>query len=342
MLRIMTPVSRRERLSSPALSLVVWFFLFLFPATGWADDAKGCQMARVASMPIELKFNRILAGAAINGKEVFLAVDTGAATTMVFADAAQALDLAVTHNEHLKMYGLGGELVMGETEIGEFSLGQWAVRDWLVPVGGNSPDWKRMAVAGVLGEDFFKRFDVEFDLANHQVNLYDPRHCDDAWLGFWSDKTVAVDFDRVGRHQEVIEIAFDLNGHTFHAQLDSGANVTVLSSTAAERAGVSKDGAGVQPAPPLSGLGRRKVESWVGSFDSFRLGDETIHNVHLRFGDFGRDAKKSETGSRLAEDVLAYDMLLGADFLAAHHLLISHSQGKIYFSYNGGPVFRGG
>jgi hypothetical protein len=33
-------------------------------------------------------------------------------------------------------------------------------------------------------------------------------------------------------------------------------------------------------------------------------------------------------------------MLLGADFLRAHRLLVAHSQQKIYFTYAGGPVFR--
>ena len=32
-------------------------------------------------------------------------------------------------------------------------------------------------------------------------------------------------------------------------------------------------------------------------------------------------------------------MLLGADFLRAHRVLIAHSQRKIYFTYAGGTVF---
>ena len=32
-------------------------------------------------------------------------------------------------------------------------------------------------------------------------------------------------------------------------------------------------------------------------------------------------------------------MLLGFDFLRAHHVLISHSQQKFYFSYVGGRPF---
>ena len=32
-------------------------------------------------------------------------------------------------------------------------------------------------------------------------------------------------------------------------------------------------------------------------------------------------------------------MLIGADFLRAHRVLVSHSQRKMYFTYVGGPVF---
>ena len=33
-------------------------------------------------------------------------------------------------------------------------------------------------------------------------------------------------------------------------------------------------------------------------------------------------------------------MLLGADFLRSHRVLVSHSQRKLYFTYLGGPVFQ--
>jgi hypothetical protein len=35
-------------------------------------------------------------------------------------------------------------------------------------------------------------------------------------------------------------------------------------------------------------------------------------------------------------------MLLGADFFLSHRILISDSQKKVYFTYNGGPVFNVG
>ena len=33
-------------------------------------------------------------------------------------------------------------------------------------------------------------------------------------------------------------------------------------------------------------------------------------------------------------------MLLGADFFLSHRILVSNSQHKLYFTYNGGPVFQ--
>jgi tetratricopeptide (TPR) repeat protein len=33
-------------------------------------------------------------------------------------------------------------------------------------------------------------------------------------------------------------------------------------------------------------------------------------------------------------------MLLGGDFFLSHRVLVAHSQRRVYFSYNGGPVFR--
>jgi tetratricopeptide (TPR) repeat protein len=33
-------------------------------------------------------------------------------------------------------------------------------------------------------------------------------------------------------------------------------------------------------------------------------------------------------------------MLIGADFFLSHHILISNSQHRVYFTYNGGPVFN--
>jgi tetratricopeptide (TPR) repeat protein len=39
-------------------------------------------------------------------------------------------------------------------------------------------------------------------------------------------------------------------------------------------------------------------------------------------------------------DLPDVDMLIGADFFLSHHIYVANSQDKLYFSYNGGPVFN--
>jgi hypothetical protein len=38
--------------------------------------------------------------------------------------------------------------------------------------------------------------------------------------------------------------------------------------------------------------------------------------------------------------MLDVDMLIGADFFLSHRIYVANSQRKLYFTYNGGPVFN--
>jgi hypothetical protein len=67
------------------------------------------------------------------------------------------------------------------------------------------------------------------------------------------------------------------------------------------------------------------VKTWVAPFASVKIGDEEIKNTKLSIGE---------------TQATEFDVLLGADFFLAHHLYVANSQGKLYFTYSGGPVFR--
>lgn len=74
-----------------------------------------------------------------------------------------------------------------------------------------------------------------------------------------------------------------------------------------------------------SGTGYSVVSSALATppLESFAIGDELIRNPALRVGDLG-----------------GRDMLLGLDFLRAHRVFLSNSQGRLYFTYIGGRVFE--
>ena len=110
----------------------------------------------------------------------------------------------------------------------------------------------------------------------------------------------------------------------------------------AARLGVTPDTAGVIAGGCTTGLGRKRVDSWIAPFESFAIGNEIIRNPRIRFADLWQHTTYTETGSRLPARFAGQpDMLLGADFLRAHRVLVARSQRKMYFTYAGGTVFPG-
>ncbi len=97
---------------------------------------------------------------------------------------------------------------------------------------------------------------------------------------------------------------------------------------------------GVVQAGCSIGVGREAVDYWAGRFESFVIGDEKIGSPVLRFANLFGGSGTTETGSRLPrEETGLPHMLIGADFLRAHRVLVARSQNRLYFTYAGGTVF---
>jgi len=89
------------------------------------------------------------------------------------------------------------------------------------------------------------------------------------------------------------------------------------------------------------GLGAQSIETWVGPIDTFAMGNETIRDTAIHFGDLFKDVAVTGSGGPAARGVPRLpQMLLGSDFLRTHRVLLSHSQRKMYFYYLGGQVFQ--
>ena len=143
-----------------------------------------------------------------------------------------------------------------------------------------------------------------------------------------------------GSEAPAILVTVLLNGHAIPAEIDSGSPQTIVTPAAARTAGVNLAHAAGQD--EIGGVGARRVVAQVATFDTFTLGDETIRNAKLIVAEMWKYNKLEETGTRLGShthDMEQPLMLLGADFLHAHHVLIANSMGLMVFSYMGGPVF---
>ncbi|MEE3623128.1 retroviral-like aspartic protease family protein [Nitrospirillum sp. BR 11752] len=296
----------------------------------WAgEDKPKCQLLRVGTLALTMDANMPLLDVGVNGQDGYLIMDTGATFGTITKPAAKRLNLSGHWVPGIYMEGVGGRVSVEEARLDELRLGDWKAHHVDYPVFTNHDLSDNEKIFGVMGENFLSKFDLDIDIAHNNVGLFQPKDCEDFALAYWTDTFNEAEFSRFSRENPKIWLKVQINGEEIRAILDTGASTSILTERAAARAGLTPESPGVTRTGKSVGIGDDLVQDYVGVFDSFRLGDEEIKHVRLRFGELfshgGRDMP---------------EMLLGLDFLRAHHMFISHGQRKIYFSYVGGPVFQ--
>ncbi len=296
-------------------------------AAALAGPAAGaeCRLDKLAELPITMEGLRPMVPAKINGTDVRLITDSGAFFSSLTPAAAARLNLKVGPlPPNMFVRGMTGTADVGLTSVKDFGVLGGAFHNTQFLVGGS-----RIAGAdGMLGRNFLTMVDAEFDLANGAIRLFKPSGCGARPLAYWSgDKPYSMlDADPREGPQKAIVVSASVNGARIRVALDTGSPRSILSLAAARRAGVDLSTPGIQPAGNVGGLGRRVVDSWIAPFASFKIGDEEVRGTRLRIGDI-------DLGGNA-------DMLLGADFFMSHRIYVSAAQDRVYFTYNGGPVFQ--
>jgi hypothetical protein len=239
----------------------------------------------------------------------------------------------------VRVFGIGGELHVDEVVVEEFKIGESAHKNLRMLVAGERDFGNR--IDAIVGEDFFQQTDVEFDLPHNAVRLFQPKDCEGVLLAYWAAQGASeIAMEPFYSDGPGIVVTVQINGQPMRALLDSGAGASVLDKVAAERAGITPDSPGVIASGKKGGLGGKAVPSWIAPLQSFAIGGETIKDTTIQFADLWKDATYT-AASRLPRRIEGTPaMLLGADFLRAHRVLVAHSQRKVYFTYEGGPVFQ--
>ena len=288
--------------------------------------AAGCKLVKRAELPVTMSGLAPLVHAEINGTDALFIADSGAFFSMLTPAAAAQFKLHLSPAPFgFGLTGVGGEAHVSVTTVATFTIFGVTIPKVEFIVGGNDLGG---GAAGLLGQNVFRLADdVEYDLANGIIRLFSPDGCRHTVLAYWA----------VGRVYSVMDIARStplsphtagiafLNGARIRVIFDTGSPTSMLTLEAAKRAGVTPETPGVVAAGPSAGVGRQLVPSWIAPFPSFKIGDEEVRNTRLRIG---------------ASGVRDVDMLIGADFFLSHRIYVANSQEKLYFTYNGGPVFN--
>jgi tetratricopeptide (TPR) repeat protein len=294
-------------------------------AAGPAAQAE-CKLQKIGEVPVTMEGLRGVVSVKINGHDTKLFVDTGAFFSTVSDDAAKAFAMRPTIAPFgMEVRGVGGATRDARAvKADEFTFANAGFRNIEFLVGGRVGNGE---ISGLVGENIFGPFDVEYDFANGAIRFFKPEGCSDANLAYWSaGKALSrIHLDIPGRFLQHIDTTAEVDGHSIRVMLDSGAPLSTLNRNAAARAGVQISSEGVVAAGVGHGVYGQGYETFLAPFASFKIGDEEIKNTKLRIADM-----------RLGDS----DMLLGMDFFLSHRILVSTSQHRLYFTYNGGPVFR--
>jgi tetratricopeptide (TPR) repeat protein/predicted aspartyl protease len=305
-----------------AAAITALCLLVLAGAASAAPPA-GCNLQTDAVLPVTMNGFRPVVQAQINDKPVRLFIDTGSFWGTLNPATAARLGLQVrAGNAAITVLGLTGTSDVGITRASEFDLGENYKThnvDFLVAehnLGGAD---------GLLGQNLMGAVDVEYDLANGVVRLFEPQNCGHADLGYWSPGgSEMLPIEEIQLPSNEIRGTATLNGVKIKVVFDTGTPRSLLTLAAARRAGIRTDGPGVTPLGVSGGVGRRVIDTWLAPFKTFEIGGEQVPAQRLRVADV---------------DMPNGDMLLGADFFLSHRIYVAKSQSRIYFTYNGGAVF---
>lgn len=297
-----------------------------------------CHYHEATSLPISFAGGKITTEGLIDGTPVSLMLDTGSTYTLLTRSEVQKLGLRLSRT-NARSFGVSGESTVSLAEVPDISIGVAHGKDILITVVDDTS--APFSAGGVVGTDFLFRADIDLSLAEGKLKFFTAKDCETAFLPRWDGEISQVPMGRGPGEDNRPRITVELNGVKVDALIDSGASMTVVDLRTAARLGITPDSPGVVPGRTASGVGTHPLNSWIAPFASVSIGGETIKNLKLTVADLWGAARRDRNDTRSFEMSEAMPhMLLGADFLQAHHVLFAVSQQQFYFSYLGGKVFH--
>jgi predicted aspartyl protease len=192
-----------------------------FTAPASAQDR--CTAEPVTILPIVLLGGKVLVPVLVNDQPVLFAVDTGSNVSAISETLMSRMKLPTFPiRANTRVTGIGGVDATAYARIDSLVLGNLKASGERYMVGPLGND-------GLLGSDYLRNFDLDFDFAANQLSLYRPRACADAPPGTGNFSKIKMDVLRTGH----VRIPVTLDGKQLWAMLDTGAPGTMITASAA-------------------------------------------------------------------------------------------------------------
>lgn len=312
-----------KSLSRPGFPMLAIACLVL-PQAGHAAD--NCKFAQMASLPVEMDGYSPTVSVLINGQQTRFVLSSGAFFNQM--PHAKAKELGLLTNAvggNVEVSGIGGSYTPETTTVRDLQIAGIKLTNVDFVVGGNDHG------SGALGANLLGVWDTEFDFAKGAVKFFKASGCSHTNLAYWG-KGMSIGEARLmpgtNEYDSHIYVEVIVNGHVLRAML-STSSLTKIGSRAAARVGIDVNSAQVVSTGLETGLTTEKRQTWLARSVTLSVGGEEIRNTPIRLIDD-------------RPDNVWWDMTLGADFLMAHHVLVSPNQHRMFLTYNGGPIFSVG
>jgi predicted aspartyl protease len=274
-----------------------------------------CKLSLAATVPIDPADIHVKVPVTVNGQRHIFAVDTGAFTS--------AVSQAVVTEQNIKIYGIRGGMQI--QDIGRKHAERYATLDEFV-LGNQRAQSARMMVMeaagvdGLIGPDYLRNYDLDFDFATNTLNLFRHHPCSGRAV-YWTDDYFVVPMDVTDQGHIRVDVLLD--GKPIRAMIDTGAPFTLIGQETAQNdfhvdmGQANVEGVG---ADTLYGMNGGTLNAVTRRFTGLQIGGIGIKNPILAIST-ERDFKSDYTS-----------LLLGMRELRHLHLYIAYQERKLYFS----------
>lgn len=275
-----------------------------------AQDAQACRLDRFSTLPITtLPDGRFTVPVALNGQVLNFLVDTGGVSATIADEQSAHLGLAdMPVNNPLR--GVGGTTLDRFAVVGKFSLGRLE--------GANIPVWLDprlpMGADGTLSPDMMKQYDVEIDFPRGIFGLFSQKHCKGQVVHWTRSGYVVLPMEVVASGH--IEVPVTVDGKKFTAVLDTGAQSSIISMSAARALGITERSPELKPIK----MSNSRYQAYDYPFKSLDFDGISVSSPRLQI---------------VSDNFLPsmrIDMIIGISILRRLHLYIAYGEEKLYIT----------
>jgi len=227
-----------------------------------SSPVPSCLEGNSWSVPMRVENNRFVISVKLNGKPVEADFDTGAVTNTAPKKLAKAVGLADVHRS-MTMLSPGGNPVKMNFYDGSFDIGGKIVNHRafvLSDIGdiGNN-DRVLMGITSVLD------YNLYIDTTKNYFTILDSSACNGEYIPFSGNYNI-IELS-ASKSGQGVTVPIEINGKSFQAFLDTGANSTNINIKTAHALGITDDDLKRGMKTSFKILNGAKVEGYIQKTD---------------------------------------------------------------------------